>query len=658
MSLIDLPLDISDGYWPSTSQFPPEELQRTIKAGLNVWLRDGGRLQEVNGPLQISAVNVGARIFAANNDRAVLAGALVGTRQPYASVLRYQNAVLFFLSELVSQQLYLNEAVVAGATTSAIAGQLRVAVPASPTTYNTFDAGFDPPAVPGITTVTGTKGMTGETAVSLCAWRSSTNATSAPSEPFFATLDGGANSMFLVPLPAPVAGQDGFVLGGTDWGDTTATLLVRRYIYIVPRGTFTATNGNGTIVGDADTRWLQDLQVGDYIDIDSSTYQITGVINDFDATITPVFGGVTGGGKTMTMLSVVGEWYDGEDGPLLPYDVLKPVRAAGVFQFMGRVFLWGTDGAIGGVTGPGIRITLETNPEHTGLFVLLTTLGDDLLNVLPGDQTCYLMTANTLEVMIFTGNPQIPFRTRVLHQPGFRAGTNGVVYKNRFYGFSQRPLRTVTDADIDVEFGKAVWTDMVDWDPQSVLLAVDPKNEAVLYTHYDTFSNLTTIIPFMAQLESIGRPKWGPPQRVTGRIVDTAVVNGALYLTLLNAGNYRVNQWEAGAGVSGAYMATQYISSQNRFKVKNIVFTGMASTLYIFVAQPGQSVPFQNVPGSATASFNLPAIISSSLYEEIFTNLPPGKAVAFRADFPNNTFTIDGVYQNTLLRVMPLEERR
>lgn len=656
--LIDIDFDISQGYYPSTSSFPPKSLWNTIKAGRGIWLREGGKLQKVNGAQVISFTNVGARIYAVNNDRGEIAGGLVAGRLPNASILRYQNAVLYFLSEITSQQVYLNEIALAGVTTAATAGMLRVAVPITPTTYNTYDAGFDPPIVTGITTVTGTKGMLGETAVSLCAWRSVTNATSAPSAPFPAVLDGGANSRFLVPLPAPVAGQDGFVMGGTAWGDTTMTLYTRRFIYIVPRGVFFATNGSPTITGEGGTFWLQDLQVGDFVDIDGGTYEITAITDNATASITPNFVGVTGGAKTMTELVVAGEWYDGEKGPYLPYDVFKPIPAAGAFQFLGRVFLWGTDGAIGSVTGPGIRVMLETNPEHIGLFALLTTDSADLLNVLPADQTCYLMTRTSLEVVVATGNASIPFRVRVLHKPGFRTASAGVVYKNRFYGYAQRPLRTVTDGDIDVQFGKPVFSDMQSWSPDNVVLSIDPKNEAVLYCHFD--GSQTMVIPFMAQLEELsGRPIWNPPQFIPGRIVDTVVVGGEMYFVVLSGGVYRVWQWENG-GASGAdaFMATQYISGPNRFKAKGLVFAGTATTLYLYAAQIGVAIGNQSVAAQATASFPL-ALLSGILKDEIFTNLPPCRAVAFRMDFqPVPVVATEGEFQSATVRVMPLEERR
>ncbi len=654
MALTDLNWDVSGGYYPSTSSFPPRELWNTIKAGRGIWLREGGKLQKVNGAQQINPTNVGARIFAVNSDRSEIAGGLVAGRLPNASILRYQNAVLYFLSELVSQQVFLNGTALAGVSTAATARMLRVAVPTSPTTYNTYDAGFDPPIVTGITTVTGTKGMTGATAVALCAWRSATNASSAPSAPFFATLDGGANSMFSVPLPAAATGQDGFVMGGTNWGDTTATLYVRRYIYIVPRGTFTATNASNTIVGDANTKWLQDLRVGDYVDIESTTYQITDVTDDALASITPPFTAGTGGGKLMTMLQVAGEWYDGEQVQLISYDTFKPLPAAGVFQFLGRVFLWGTDGAIGSVTGPGIRVMLENNPEHIGVFALLTTFGDDLLNVLPGDQTCYLMTRNTLEVVTATGSAQVPFRVRVLHQPGFRNASAGCVYKNRFYGFAQRPLRTVTDGDIDVQFGKPVFSDMNSWNPDRVVMSIDPKNEAILYCHYEPGTNLTQVIPYMAQLE-----RWNPPQFIPGQIVDTAVVAGEMYFVNLSGGFYRVWQWESGgAAAADAFFATQYISGPDRFKAKGLVFAGTAINIYLYAAQIGGTTPDQSVIADATATFPQ-SLFTGIQKEEIFTNLPPCRAIAFRQDFqPVNVVATQGEFQSATVRVMPLEERR
>lgn len=594
-----------------------------------MWLRPGNRLLFASGTSETSSTNVGARVFAVNTDRVEIAGGLVSGRLPYAAILRYLNAVLFYLSELTSQQVYLNESSLTGVTTSATSGGLRLAVPAGGGTYSVYDAGFNPPVLPSgdvSTSSGGTKSMQGNTGVSLSAWRTTTNAISAPSNVVYKVMTPGTADIFSITLPAAVFGQDGWILGGTRWGDASGDVRVVRYVYITPRGTFTATNGSPNISGDSSTRWLRDLYPGDTVVIGGGTYTIATITADNAATITPNFTGTTGSGKTALLIGISSDWLNGELGDLINRNAFKPPPAAGVFQFAGNVFLWGTYGASGSVTGPAITPMLKNNPEHVGLVNILTTYGNDLVNVIPGDQTLFLMTTNTLETVTFTGNDTEPYKIRAYDGlAGFRSPKNGVVYKNRFYGYSQRPFRTVTDSDIDVEFAQAVADSMVTWDGSKVVVMFDPQKEAVLYCHFvaaipPATEGITTCIPYMAQID-----KWGPPIEITGQITDAAISNGQLYVTIVtSSGNYRVNTWEGGTGLADPYIDTQFINYPDRYRVKGFVFTGRADALTAFGSSPS---------GPSTSFYPLTLGPGTNAYEEVFANLPPSRALAMRISF-------------------------
>lgn len=632
-SLQEFEMDVSGGYYPSCSVLPPAELQNTIRAGRNTWLRPLSKLQVANGVSQISVQNVGARIFQANTQRAAIAGGLVGgTRLPYAGLTRYQNAALFYLSELTGQQVYLDESAVSGLTTSGVAGRLRVAIPDGGGGYNVYDSGFDPPVLPGGNVSVGsggTKSMSGSTGVALAAWRTSTNAISAPSNIVYQTCTPSSADLFTITLPSAASGQDGWIFAGTRWGDQTGEVRVVRYVYITPRGTFTATNGSPNLLGDDNTRWLRDLRVGDVIDISGTSYTVSTITDDKTAALTTNFSGSTNT-YTATMVDVVADWYNSELGALLDRDVIKPPSAAGILSYAGRVFLWGTDGESGNTTGQAIRPLLASNPEHVGLTVIVTEGGEDILNALAGDRGLFLMTPNTLQTVTFTNQTNAPFVVRVLHQPGFKTPTCGAIYKDRFYGFSGKPLRSIADDNMDVEFGAAVFSDMQSWDDSKVVVAIDPINEAVLYCQRDSGGGTTTIIPYMAQL---GR--WGIPHTITGQVIDFTVVNGICYLILLVGANYRVYQWEGGAGVSDAYVATQFQdagSQSDRKVIKRFVFTGKASTLRAYVIRPGAAPPDLTSTGAAAATHTL----SGSDVSEAMTRTHIGnaRALAVRLDFP------------------------
>src|SRR5262245_7718873 len=90
------PLEISfgRGFWPRAPDIPPIGFIGTLRAGSNVWIRSTGRPEVARGLLELSSQNVGARIFAADIQRAALAGGLVGDVLPYAGLVRYDNFVL------------------------------------------------------------------------------------------------------------------------------------------------------------------------------------------------------------------------------------------------------------------------------------------------------------------------------------------------------------------------------------------------------------------------------------------------------------------------------------------------------------------------------------------------------------------------------------
>lgn len=644
---IDIDIDMSGGYWPSASGFAPDAVINTIRSGVNVWVRAGNRFEVVKSPAQTSATNVGARLFPLNDTRASIGGGLVSGRLPYAGLIRYLGGTLLYLSELTGQQVFINETAAAGVTTASSAGILRVAVP-SGGGYNVYDAGFNPIVLPSGNVTTpagGTKGMSGDTGVALCPWRTITNAIGAPSNTVVVNL--AAGDTITIALPAMVSGQDGWIYAGTAPGVTSTQLRVIRYVRTTIRGTFTATAGSPNLTAGVGTFMLEDLRAGDVVTIDGGSYTVQSVTAQGAATLTTNFAGVTNSGKTATITSANAEWFgsageQGDRGALIDQNVFKPPRAAGALQFMGRTFLWGTDGPSGAVTGPGIRLMLADNPEHVGLTALTTTYGDDLLNVFPANdqrsKTFYLMTRNTLELLEFNDVADDPYRVRVIKQPGFSSAKGGIVYKNVFYGYDRQPLRTVVNGDIDTQFAQAVLSDMDLWTPENVVMGSDANNDAVLYCHWNASDGYTTVIPYLVQLGV-----WSTPIRVFAQVVDIATVNGTTYLSVLTGGNYRVWTWEGGSGTTTApiYIASQFRTSpeSDLFQLKNVVFTGNAGEVYVYIVQPGAALPDMTSTSAAYASFTpstgTPPYTATDYTEaQKYMNTPPVRGIAFRVDFP------------------------
>lgn len=633
--------DITGGYWPSTSAYPPPQFLNTIKAGKNVWLRPGNLLQVARDVLQLSATTVGNRIFALNDDRAEIAGALVSQRLPFSGIIRYLGGVLFFVSEQTGQQVYINETAVAGLTTASSANILRVAVPDGVGGYNVYDAGFEKPTTPTVATAGGgAKAMTGATGVALCAWRTTTNAISRPSEITYNTLAVG--SVIRITLPSAVSGQDGWIYAGTAPGDTSGTLRIVRYIRITPRGTFTATNGSVNITAGVGTFFNQDLRVGDVVTINAASYTIATVTSQTTATLTANFAGATGAGKTMTITTAQAEWYSGELGDLVEFDVFKPPKAAGVLQFMGRAFIFGTDGeSTTAVTGPGIRLMLDDNPEHVGLSALSTVYGDDILNVLAANdmraRTCYIMTQNTLEVFELTDDPDAPYRIRVIRQPGFGNPKAGVVYQDVFYGFSRQPFRTTTDGNIDTSFGQTIADDMRRNLIFDAVLGVDQTNEAVLFSGYTGPVTNTSIV--WAFHPSLGG--WSPPIYITGQITDFVTVSGTTYAVISG----KANQWDAiGASFfTDAYIQTQYHLRDGVFEIDSFLFSGIADEFVYNVA----------IHEAVNETFT--QVLGSEVFKEFYPSLWPGSALAIRVNFGS---VANGALSRMQARINPKMARR
>lgn len=642
-------------YFPSLPSTAPGALVGTIRRGSNCWRDPGGKIRVAKGLLEMSSTAVGARLFAADIQRASIAGALVGSRLPFAGLLRYENAVLLYLSENTDAQVYLDEVAVAGLTTSATAGRLRVAVPDGVGGFDVFDSGFEKPTIGDFpTTVTvGVKPVEGMVGVARARWRTSTNAIGPVSEIAYFDFvpDSGFTSRVLDVATGPdgvelATGADGWVYYGTRWDDLSGALQVVRYVYGTLPGTFTLTSADATVVGIG-TTWTRDLRPFDTFSIDSASgtsVQVLSITSDTEIELTTPWAGSTGSGHIGIMDTAAAEWYDSE---LLDdfgeRDIIRPPAAAGVIQYAGRVLIWGCYGGEGNPTGSVILPMLEDNPEHCFIRGIRTDSGGDLVNVLGADGPLYLMTTLGLELVTLTGDPNTPYNVRQIVQPGFKAATNGILFGDYFYGFNGKPLRTQASKNIDLVFAAEVLSDMEGWDPERVVIAGDPKNQAVLYIHDETVR--TKVVPFMTQQE-----QWGSPIYFTGRFLDQAIVGGDLYVTVLDGSDITVNRWEGGAGIDGErFVASQYYDpdqlKQIRLKVLDIV--GKCGSLSVYAVTPDTDPPDVGDLGAATATFALSD--TSKKEPEIRTQIA-GDAFAFRVDFTSNDGYLDKIVASGLSR--------
>lgn len=149
----------------------------------------------------------------------------------------------------------------------------------------------------------------------------------------------------------------------------------------------------------------------------------------------------------------------------------------------------------------------------------------------------YLMTANTLQIAVFSSDPDFPVSTRPFWKSGFRNPYALCFVNGRLYGFtSAGPMRSVSDGEEGSEehsFAADVEEIMKDWKPENVFTQHDPQNECVCYINSGARRNSdgyweSDIVPFMLRNE-----RWSMPITITDTQADriisgAATVNGHL----------------------------------------------------------------------------------------------------------------------------------
>ena len=615
---------VSGGYRPSQSYGGPDVSPNVLFRGKNYWLRPFGRLVPTRGVLRRAITSIGPRIFPLNDNRGVIAGALVGGKLPKSSLVRY-NQALFYLSEEVSKQVYINESTstpftLTGVTTSATPGKLRVAL-LSGTTYSAYDAGLAAPSSVGTLTTTtgGTKNMDGIVSVVACAKRIATETISNPSPANVQTLSSGGNNRIEVTLDPVATGQDAWLFGGTYWGQGNfGPWRLIREVRAIIEGTVGIASGAVTGTG---TRFLRDLRGGDTITVNSTDYVIATITSDTTATV--VAGADQTAPKTATMKKVMLEWRNGELTDLIEFDNDEPPTFDGLMLFNNVPFGWQKN-----VLYPAKIGNPESFPR---VLARSTQTGADIVSALAGDARIFLLTTNGLEVVTFTQNPADPFLIRQAWTFGFSSPTQAVVAEGTLFaavGSSTgvKVVRTRVDDSPDLEFSAPVESDMASWNVANVVMGVDPANGAVLVMHYDGVST-TTVIPFMLQ-----QGVWGLPVEITGQVTSAATVNNSCEIIIKSGADYQVYQWEGGTGgTTTSYVAFPFIDKDGlRQTIKSLKFTGNADMLYIFKAEPGIAVP--DVTDVSKATVALPLSCELQHQNVVFTNVPNAQSFSVRVD--------------------------
>lgn len=640
--LVDFDLiEFTGGYFNSSKFDDTTNPRNIIRAGKNLVSRADGRQDIIKALSQVSSQTLGPRIFAADTHRAAIEGSLISGRLPYAGLVRYANSAYFFLSEQTSKQVYIDEAALTGVTTSPTAYTLRVAYQVAGV-WTCLDAGMQPAVLTsgGVSQIAGgTRNMEGLISVRIVELDTRTNTPSNPSEPV--EIDVTAGNRIRITVPAAVnSRRDALIVGATPWalGRKGPWKRARPPVRLTVRGTFTLTNGSPNITAGSGTFFTQDVKPGDVWDVGGVAYTVATVDSNTTGTLTANYAGATGAGKTATVTSFTVDYYNDELKKPLDFSNFPPPKALGVINFNNRLLLFGCPGPDGTMPGSVIQASNARNPEGFPIddesTFIQTTFNDTIVNVETGDGKLYAMCTNGLDLVTFTNDPDPPFLVRRISSPGFSSQRNGCAAAGQFFGFcGGKPLRIDELDRVDTEFGRAVEDKMLDWDPLTTVVLLDPKNQMVLYANYDGVST-TQVIPWILSLR-----QWGTPQTFSFPSVAVmsdgcTVGNRAYFVVNLASAGYKAYEYDGGAASSmTAYAATEFLFGGNivaRKSIREIYFTGKAASLRVYLAKAGGTPPDVENSGAADYTFNLSDV---EKHEQVLTmKLEPCRSYAIRVD--------------------------
>lgn len=490
-----------------------------------------------------------------------------------SSISKYQYLSYLFLSDQISADVFLDET--ARFTTASTANKLRVAVPNGSGGYNQYDAGLTVPTAPTLTAVAGgTKGLQGDVYIRVRKKRIGTGAVGNPSESVKATLAANQRPQITFAAADTSEGQDSWVVevvSGGSW-----------YVY--------------------------------HFD---GAYEIT----EAD---------VAAAGRNVAI-----DWTYNELGRVLTTDFDPPPLATCLIVLADIAILCGTGGSNGGAPGPVIAFSKSGNPEAFSPFYrAMTSGGEDVIWAYYAEGRIYILCANGLQVLNFTGQTAQSFQARAIWSGGFANAHNGVIINNQFYGFSGNgPVRSRTQDDADQSFAEQVLSYMEDWNRDYVVLGGDPKKAVVVYFHWVPSKGYTEALAF----HLAGRERWSGIFYLPYRVTSAATVNGRLELSVLNGSNYNVLKWNEGSGAVDGYVVSIWDDAGNNGDktISGWEVTGKAQLARIFLptkTTTGDIYPDVTDPANAEI---LTQTLSGSLATNPFqpANFPFQKAYAMRVDF-------------------------
>lgn len=261
----------------------------------------------------------------------------------------------------------------------------------------------------------------------------------------------------------------------------------------------------------------------------------------------------------------------------------------------------------------------------------------------------YLMTANTLQIAIFTQDQDFPVAARPFWKAGFKNPYALCFVNGELYGFAgNRPTRsiaasdTVTEGDEEHKFALDVQELVKTWNPENVFVVEDPKNECVCYINSGRAKNNagfweSEIVPFFP-----GTGKWSMPIVFTSNTQDrlitgAATVNGRMEFLMggrdgLGAMEIKTYRFDEISGETVSYSQVWQVSDggvtdrPKKLKKPSVQGKLTSGTLGIFAAAAGEVLSVTDIEaGNASSKTGAVTLYSSSgveygLREDVMLN--------------------------------------
>jgi len=249
----------------------------------------------------------------------------------------------------------------------------------------------------------------------------------------------------------------------------------------------------------------------------------------------------------------------------------------------------------------------------------------------------YLLTANTLQIAVFTQDADFPVATRPFWKTGFK-NPNAVCFVNgRLYGFtSQGAMRSVADGEEGAEehaFAADVEEITKNWSPERVRVVHDPVNECVCFIYSAAEKNASTywvshILCFMLRNET-----WSPLMVIESTTQDMVITGAATVNNKfefiaggrdgvggVTAKTYRFDAGSASVAYSAGWQFTDAGSEDRPKTIKRVMITGkFTSANYgLHGAEAGEVIDVAALEagnsGSKTGAVTIPASSSITTY--------------------------------------------